>query len=162
MRIDELSVQQDCESALDSKSGFTEQNELIPWPMQENFYDPEKASNSGASHVLSQPSTVPIPRTMPCRDSGLPHETRNSMGTSGNVLESLPAREGPSSALFDNSLNLASSFCGLGQATTVNIMKEGRRGRCNPSFSFLFVFSFFFVTSRSCLFVFALFFIAFH
>ena len=29
--------------------------------------------------------------TMPCRDSGLPHDTRNIVGTSGNVFERLPA-----------------------------------------------------------------------
>ena len=39
------------------------------------FYDTETASGSGANHVPSQPSTIPSPRTMPCRDSGLPHTT---------------------------------------------------------------------------------------
>ena len=48
--------------------------------MQEVFYDPETASSSGATHVPSQPSTIPSPRTMPCRDSGLPHDTRNICG----------------------------------------------------------------------------------
>ena len=38
---------------------------------------------------------------------------RNSMGTSGNVFESPLAREGPSSALFENSRNLEASCCGL-------------------------------------------------
>ena len=38
------------------------------------------------SHVLSL--TVPSPRTMLCRDSGLPHDTRNIVGISGNVFES--------------------------------------------------------------------------
>ena len=37
--------------------------------------------------------------------------TFSHVGTSGNVIESLPAREGPSSALFDNSRNIASSSC---------------------------------------------------
>ena len=41
------------------------------------FCDPETASSSGASHVPSQPLTFPSPRTVPCRDSGLPHDTRN-------------------------------------------------------------------------------------
>ena len=43
------------------------------------------------------------------RDSGLPLDTRNTMRTSRNGFESLPARERPSSAIFDNSRNLASS-----------------------------------------------------
>ena len=47
------------------------------------------------------------------RDSGLPLDTRNKMGTSGNVFESLPARGEPSSGLFENSKNFASSSCGL-------------------------------------------------
>ena len=41
------------------------------------------------------------------RDSGLLHDTRNVMGTSGNVFERLPAREGRTSTLFENSKNLA-------------------------------------------------------
>ena len=44
---------------------------------------------------------------MPCSDSGLPHDTRNIVGTSGNVFERLPAREERTSTLFDNSKNLA-------------------------------------------------------
>ena len=82
------------------------------------FNDPETASSSEATHVPCQPSRIPSARTMPCRNSGLPLDTRKTMGTSGNVFESLPAREGPSSAIFENSRNLASSCCGLGQATT--------------------------------------------
>ena len=35
------------------------------------------------------------------------------MGTSGKVFESLPARDGPTAALFENSKNLASSSYGL-------------------------------------------------
>ena len=56
---------------------------------------------------------------MPCRDSGLLHDTRN-MGTSGNFFERLPDREGPPSALFDNSKNLASSSRGLRPDITGN------------------------------------------
>ena len=48
--------------------------------------DSETASSSGATHVPNQPSTVPSPRTMPCRDSGLPYDTRNIVGTFGNVF----------------------------------------------------------------------------
>ena len=55
------------------------------------FYDPETASSSGISHV-SQLSSIPSRRSMISRDSCLPHDTRNSMGTSGNVFESLSGR----------------------------------------------------------------------
>ena len=54
--IDELSVPQkegfsNCESTIDSKSGFTEQGEfIVSWEFQD-----ETASSSGASHVPSQP-----------------------------------------------------------------------------------------------------------
>ena len=73
------------------------------------FYDPETASSSGATRVPSQPSIIPSPRTIRCRDSGLPHDTRNMLDTSGNVFERLPTREGRTSTLFNNSKNLASS-----------------------------------------------------
>ena len=42
------------------------------------FDDPETASSSGATHVPSQPFSFPSPRTMPCRDSGLPHDTQKT------------------------------------------------------------------------------------
>ena len=80
---------------------------------EKEFYDLETASSSGLSHVLSQPKSIPSPRGMPSRDSGLPLDTRISVGTSGNVFEILPGREGRTSTLFENSKNLASSSCGL-------------------------------------------------
>ena len=61
--------------------------------MQENLYDPETASSSGASHVPSQPLNIPSPRGVLGRDSGLPLETRNSMGTSGIAFESPPVEK---------------------------------------------------------------------
>ena len=73
------------------------------------FYDPETASSSGATRVPSQPSAIPSPRTMTRCDSGLPHDARNILGTSGNVFERLLAREGQTSTLFNNSKNLATS-----------------------------------------------------
>ena len=73
-------------------------HQASPWADQAD-------SSSGASHVPS-PLIVPSPRGVPSLDSGLPHDTRNVLGTSGNVSES-PAREGPPSALFENSKNLA-------------------------------------------------------
>ena len=48
------------------------------------FHDPDAASSSG--------------------------DTRITMGTSGSDFEGQPAREGPSSSIFENSKNLASSF----------------------------------------------------
>ena len=69
------------------------------------FYDPETASSSGVSHV-------PSPRGMLSRDSCMQPDTRSTLGTSGNVFESLPARGEPSSAFFENLKNLASSSCG--------------------------------------------------
>ena len=47
---------------------------------------PGTVSSSGATHVPSEPSTISSPGTMPCRDSGLPHNTRNVVGTSGNFF----------------------------------------------------------------------------
>ena len=44
------------------------------------FHDPETASSSGATHVPSQPSAISSPRTMLCRDSALPHCTRDTRG----------------------------------------------------------------------------------
>ena len=124
LRIDELSAGEEsyfCESALDSNSEFAEQGDFRG-RRNENFYDPETASSSGASHVPSQPLIFPRPRGMLSRDSGLPLDTRNTMGVSGNVFDSLPAREGPSSALFEISRDLTSYPCGLGSGTTGNIM----------------------------------------
>ena len=62
------------------------QNKVNSLSDAREFYDPESASSSRAAHVPSQPSTFPSPTTMLCRDSGLLHDTRNIVGTSGNVL----------------------------------------------------------------------------
>ena len=53
---------------------------------EKEFYDPETAKSFGMSHVSSQPSSIASPRGMTSRDSCLPHYSRNSMGTSGNVF----------------------------------------------------------------------------
>ena len=89
------------------------QNKVNSLSDAREFYDHLTASSSRASHVPSQPLIIPSPRELRSRDSGLPLDTRNVMGTRGNVFESLPAREGPPSALFENSRNLASSSRGL-------------------------------------------------
>ena len=83
------------------------QNKVISLSDAREIYDPESGSSSGATHVPSQPSTIPIPRTMPRYDSGLLHDTRNYTGTSGNVFERPPAQEGRPSTFFYNSKNSA-------------------------------------------------------
>ena len=83
------------------------------------FYDPETASSSGASHVPSQPLIIPSAREVPSRDPGLPRDTRIAVDTSGHVSEGLPAREGPSSSVFEDSKNSPSSSCGLGSGNTM-------------------------------------------
>ena len=89
------------------------------------FHDPETASSSGASHVPSQLLSIPSPRGTISRDFCLPHETRNPVGSSGNVFEDLRARDGPSSVLFENPRNLALSSCGLRSGNTGNITRHG-------------------------------------
>ena len=130
MKIDELSMQLERNPATVSQL-LTQiqdlQNKVNSLNDAREFYDPETASSSGATHVPSPSLNVPSPRGMHSRDSGLPLDTRNSMGTSGNVFESLLAREGPSSAFFEKSKNLASSSCGSGSGNTVELKKVVRR-----------------------------------
>ena len=85
------------------------------------FYDPETAFSSGLSHVPCQLMSIPSPRGMISRDSCLQLDTRNSMGSAGNVCENLPARDGPSSAIV-NPKNLASSSCGSRPGNAGNIL----------------------------------------
>ena len=89
LRIDEMSLQQERNSTTVSQL-LTQiqdlQNKVNSLSDAREFYDPETASNSGATHVPSQPSTTPSPGTMACRGSGLSHDTRNIMGTTGNVF----------------------------------------------------------------------------
>ena len=40
------------------------QNKVNSWSDAREFYDPESGSSSGATHVLSQPSSILSPRTM--------------------------------------------------------------------------------------------------
>ena len=78
---------------------------------EKEFYDPEAASSSGMHHVPRPHSRIPSPRGMLGRDSGLPHNTQNSMGTSGNVFESSLAQERISPSLPSYSKkNLADSY----------------------------------------------------
>ena len=97
-RIDALSMQKKNPSTVNRLLSQIQelQDKVNSLNEEKEVYDHETASTSGMSHVLSQPSRIPSPRGMIRRDSGLPHNTRNSMGTSGNVFEDLPAPEGPS------------------------------------------------------------------
>ena len=138
LRIDEHSMQQtENPSTVNQLLAQIQdlQNKVNSLSDARDFDDPETASSSGASHVPSQPLNIPSPKGMLSRDSGLSLDTRNSMGTSGNVLEHLPAQEGPSCALFEDSKNLASSSCGLGSSNTGNIMEHGRKVRRDPQSS---------------------------
>ena len=69
---------------------------------------------------------------MPCRDSGLPHDMRNIMGTSGNVFERLPAREGQTSTIFDNSKNLAYPSLKMGPDVEGNAKRPENEMRREP------------------------------
>ena len=103
-RIDELSLHQEKNpttvSQLSTQFRIYRTNQ-IHCQMQENFYDPETASTSGATHVPSRPSAIPSPRTLPRCDSGLPHDTLNGTGITRNVFERPPAQEGQFSTLFN-------------------------------------------------------------
>ena len=96
------------------------------------FHDLDTASSSGGSHVPSQPLTLPSAREVLSRDSGLPPKYRNTIGTSGNVFESLLVGEGSSSAVFANSRNLAASSCGLRPETTGKAMAPEREVTREP------------------------------
>ena len=108
-RIDELSMYQERNPATESQL-LTQIQEL-----QDNvrslsdareFYDPESGSSSGATHVPDQISTILSSRTLPRCDSGLPRNTQNCTGMTGNVFERPSAQEGVSSTIFNISKNL--------------------------------------------------------
>ena len=95
-KLDELSVmqQRDPQTVSQLLAQMREsQDKVNSLSDAREFHDPETAGSSGASHVTSPPLTNPSYRTVPRRDSGLPPETLNMMGTS-DVFERLPAREG--------------------------------------------------------------------
>ena len=78
------------------------------------FHDPESGSSSGATHIA---------RTLPRCDSGLPRDTLNGKGITGNVFERPPAPEGLSSTILNSSKNLASSS----QRLRLDITETARR-----------------------------------
>ena len=105
-RIDELSVQQEWNPTTVSQMMAQTrelQNKVNSLSDAREFYDPESGSSSGATHVPSQPSTILSPRNLPRCDFGLPCDTLNGTGITGNVFERPPAKEGQSSAIFNNS-----------------------------------------------------------
>ena len=109
VRIDEMSVQhvRDPTSVTQLVTQIQDlQNKVNSLSEATEFHGPQTASSSGACHVPSQPLTIPSPRGMPSRDPGLPLDTRSIVGTSGNVFESNPTREGPPSALFEDSFGI--------------------------------------------------------
>ena len=78
------------------------QNRLSSLSDVKEFYDPQSGSSSGATHVPDRTSTVPSPRTFPRCDSGLPRDTQNGKGVTGNVFERPPAQERLSCTILTN------------------------------------------------------------
>ena len=72
----------DSESVLVSSTRLARQGECVA--ENKELYDPEACSCIVPRS--SQPLRIPSPRGMLGRDSGLPHQKRNSMGTSGSVF----------------------------------------------------------------------------
>ena len=62
------------------------ENKVNSLAEERDFHNPETANSSGASHVPTQPLTNPSTRSIRCRDSGLPPNTRNAVGTPGDVF----------------------------------------------------------------------------
>ena len=115
-KLDELSMmqQRDPQTASQLLAQMREsQDKVNSLSDARECHDPETASSSRASHVTSPPLTIGSCRTVPRRDSGLPSETLNIMGISGNVFEPLPAREGQPQNIFEKSRNWASSSRGV-------------------------------------------------
>ena len=121
LKIEELSPRQERDPTTVSQlpaqiQGLQNQSDSLADARE--FHDLDTGSSSVASHVPSQPWTIPSAREVLSRDTGLEPKSRNTIGTSGNVFESLLAREGPSSPIFENFRNLVASSCGLRRETT--------------------------------------------
>ena len=86
------------------------------------------------SHVPSQPWRIPSPKEMIRSDSGLPHNTRNLMGTSGYIFEDPPAPEGPSPSFLTALRNLISP-CELRSGNTESALRHGEGLRREPQSS---------------------------
>ena len=108
-RIDELSMQQERNSTTVSQlmTQIRElQNKVNFLSETKGSCDPGSGSGSGATHVPSQPSSIPSLRTMPFRDSGLPRDARVLQET---FLNDFLLEKDGTSTLFNNSKNLAST-----------------------------------------------------
>ena len=91
--------------------------------MQENF----TILNQGAAlDVPHQTSTILSSKTLPRCESGLPHDTQNRTGITGDVLERPPVQEGQPSTIFHNSKNLA--FCS--QELEFGTIETARKREC--------------------------------
>ena len=91
--------------------------------MQENFATLNKRRALEHPTFQANPNLItPSPNGMRSRDSGLPHDTRNIVDSSGTFFERLRAREGRSYTLFNNSKskNLAASSQELSPAILGN------------------------------------------
>ena len=115
-----------CESVVDSNSVFSE-SIFLAW-CKIIWSDP--ARSGPANPWLFRAPEICEAAILDCR---VLHGTFGVLWE--NVFESVLAREGPSSAVFENSRHLASSSCGLGQATAGNIMAHGRGGMRVPQSS---------------------------
>ena len=69
------------------------------------FQDVESICSGRLSHVLSQPTVVPSPCGMLSRDPSLRPDTWNSLGTTGNFLDSPRAVIDPSSTPYQGMLH---------------------------------------------------------
>ena len=114
------------------------QNKANTLTDERDVHDPEKSSSSGATLVPTRPLAVPSRSEKPSREPAMPNDTRNAMCNSGNVFESLHAREGQSLPRFENSRNLALSLSEMKQdsrmrrdarsSTIPNQSQEGVQG----------------------------------
>ena len=111
------------------------QNMACMWKILMKSVDLDEPTSFLATFPVNVSGAIPSPRTMPCRDSGLPHETRNVMGTSGNVCERPPAQEGLSSSIWNNSKNLATSSQELRTDTERNTKRPESEMRREPQHS---------------------------
>ena len=111
------------------------QDKVNPLHDGKEFCDPKTAEKQVWNVPRCHSSRMPSPRGMISRDSCLPHNSRNSMGTSGNDFEDLPAQGGPSPAFFENPRNLAVSSCGLRPGNTRNTLNHGEGVRREPQSS---------------------------
>ena len=130
-RIDELSMHQErnpttVSQLMDQMREL--QNKVNSLSDARTFYDPEPGSSSGATHVPDQSSTFLSPRTLPRCDSGLPRDTQKWYGY---LLQETFWNDHLSSAIFNNSKNLASFSQRLRPDTTETARKE--RVKCKEN-----------------------------